>query len=658
MNALNYLPLPLVRLLAFFHEELSEKRPGRVPQTLQLWVSCLLVVLISMTFEIPFMAISLAVLFYGVQSNAFYTKFVAILFVVATVMEIGSMFMIYKWSYSYPLIRMIIASLIVLGCMFMMRTYKLGLLFFAIAIIAVYGQTFPGMLDSPEIVVRLTLWCIVVGLYPTLLMVLIGVLWFPSRAGKQMQDALCARLDDALSHLTTSAEPLAEKYIEREALALQKLNVFCMADDADWKAHSAWWQTCVTTVTYLYATLNRYATDAASQHPELVHKIQLEIESLKQAIADAEPWQSTWQLSPDERAAARECGLESLCEQLCLLGQMNPDTPPAPAAKQPSMVPDAFSNPTYIRYALKTLLACMVCYVFYSGVDWEGIHTCMLTCIIVANPSIGSSWQKMALRFGGAVSGALLALLITLCVMPWLDNIVELLCVLAPILLLGAWIATGSERSSYIGTQMIVTFALATLENVFGPVFDLVEIRDRAIGILIGTAVSAVIYTFIWPESEAAALPQKLAGALATLGKLLRIPQQDPAMQRTYLQLRIGCHAAFNACEEMCERVALERQLNEEERQQLLARSAAVIRQGQEILYHCDGITSPEAPLAEALEHYAAGLANSTSTPPVSHTSSTLSEHAQGVMQQIARLPDWTHPARTAAEEQAQGATS
>ena len=136
MNALNYLPLPLVRLVAFFREELSEKRPGRVPQTLQLWVGCLLVVTISMTFEIPFMAISLAVLFYGVQSNAFYTKFVAILFVVATVMEIGSMVLIYKWSYSYPLIRMIIASLIVLGCMFMMRTYKLGLLFFAVAILS------------------------------------------------------------------------------------------------------------------------------------------------------------------------------------------------------------------------------------------------------------------------------------------------------------------------------------------------------------------------------------------------------------------------------------------------------------------------------------------------------------------------------------------
>ncbi len=163
MSALNSLPLPVVRLLAFFHEELSERRPGRVPQTVQLWVGCLLVILISMTFEIPFVALSLAVLFYGIQSNAFYTKFVAILFVVATMLEIGSLFLIYKWSYGEPLIRLIIAGPILMGCMFLMRTHRLGLVFFAVAI---YGQTFPAMLDYPEVVVRLTLWCIVVGLYP------------------------------------------------------------------------------------------------------------------------------------------------------------------------------------------------------------------------------------------------------------------------------------------------------------------------------------------------------------------------------------------------------------------------------------------------------------------------------------------------------------
>ena len=489
MSALNSLPLPVVRLLAFFHEELSERRPGRVPQTVQLWVGCLLVILISMTFEIPFVALSLAVLFYGIQSNAFYTKFVAILFVVATMLEIGSLFLIYKWSYGEPLIRLIIAGPILMGCMFLMRTHRLGLVFFAVAIVAIYGQTFPAMLDYPEVVVRLTLWCIVVGLYPTLLMTLIGVLWFPSRAISQMHQALNDRLDDAISHLTDSLAPLPETRIEREALALQKLNVFCLADDANWRTQSAWWQSCVATVTYIYSTLNRDDPTSFADSQAIIEfrqKLASEINKLQHAVAEGQCWQSDWRISESEAMAARECNLENICQTLLQLGQMDPNTPPTPAAKPPSMAADAFTNPDYMRYAVKTLLACLICYTFYSGVDWEGIHTCMLTCVIVANPNVGSSYQKMVLRFGGAFCGAILALLFTLLVMPWLDNIVELLFVLAPIFLLGAWIATSSERSSYIGTQMVVTFALATLENVFGPVYDLVEIRDRAMGIIIG----------------------------------------------------------------------------------------------------------------------------------------------------------------------------
>lgn len=299
----------------------------------------------------------------------------------------------------------------------------------------------------------------------------------------------------------------------------------------------------------------------------------------------------------------------------------------------------------------------------------------MLTCIIVANPSIGSSYQKMALRFGGAFFGAILALLMTIFVMPWLDNIVELLLVLAPLFLMGAWIATGSERSSYIGTQMVVTFALATLENVFGPTYDLVEIRDRAFGILIGTLVSAVIYTFVWPESEAKALPQKLASSLGLLSKLLRIPrQQDAVLMRTYLQMRIGLHATFNACDEMCERVALERQLPGDERIALIQRSQRVIHLGRDILYTWDA-TRNDAPtldnavllesathLADALEKYAADLATASSLPPSIENLSpsqdilpTLPKQERCIIQQITCLPDWTHPTLIPASEQEQG---
>ncbi len=66
------------------------------------------------------------------------------------------------------------------------------------------------MLDYPEVVVRLTLWCIVVGLIQPCWMTLIGVLWFPSRAITQMHQALNDRLDDAISHLTDGLAPLPE----------------------------------------------------------------------------------------------------------------------------------------------------------------------------------------------------------------------------------------------------------------------------------------------------------------------------------------------------------------------------------------------------------------------------------------------------------------
>lgn len=50
---------------------------------------------------------------------------------------------------------------------------------------------------------------------------------------------------------------------------------------------------------------------------------------------------------------------------------------------------------------------------------------------------------------------------------------------------------------------MVVIFAFVTFENVFGLVYDLVEIRDRVLGIIIGIVVFAVIYIFVWFESEA-----------------------------------------------------------------------------------------------------------------------------------------------------------
>ena len=54
-----------------------------------------------------------------------------------------------------------------------------------------------------------------------------------------------------------------------------------------------------------------------------------------------------------------------------------PDLPPpqTATAKSGFFLPDAFTNPQHVHYALKTTAAAMFCYVVYSLLDWPGIHT-------------------------------------------------------------------------------------------------------------------------------------------------------------------------------------------------------------------------------------------------------------------------------------------
>lgn len=75
---------------------------------------------------------------------------------------------------------------------------------------------------------------------------------------------------------------------------------------------------------------------------EFRQKLVSEINKLQHTIAEGQCWQSDWRISESEAMAARECNLENICQTLLQLGQMDPNTPPTPAAKPPSMVADAF----------------------------------------------------------------------------------------------------------------------------------------------------------------------------------------------------------------------------------------------------------------------------------------------------------------------------
>ena len=106
--------------------------------------------------------------------------------------------------------------------------------------------------------------------------------------------------------------------------------------------------------------------------------------------------------------------------------------PPANRPKPKTLfVPDAFTNPAHVHFALKVTLAAMFCYIFYSAIDWSGIHTAFITCTFIALESTGATLHKGVLRIGGCVIGGALALFTIVFLMPHMDTIASLIVVVA-----------------------------------------------------------------------------------------------------------------------------------------------------------------------------------------------------------------------------------
>jgi hypothetical protein len=121
-----------------------------------------------------------------------------------------------------------------------------------------------------------------------------------------------------------------------------------------------------------------------------------------------------------------------------------------------------------VQFAVKVTLAAMFCYIFYTAVDWNGIHTCMITCVIVALGSAGATIHKSALRLAGCAIGGSLALISIVFIIPKMTSIASLALLVAAVTAPAAWIAMGSERTAYLGAQLAFTYYLATLQG-FGP---------------------------------------------------------------------------------------------------------------------------------------------------------------------------------------------
>ncbi|MFC5586848.1 FUSC family protein [Nitratireductor kimnyeongensis] len=169
-------------------------------------------------------------------------------------------------------------------------------------------------------------------------------------------------------------------------------------------------------------------------------------------------------------------------------------------APQRLLASDAFTNVDHQRYALKTSLAAIVCYLIYTGIDWDGIHTALITCYVAALGTTGETVRKLTLRIVGCLVGAAMGAAALIFVMPHLTSVGGLMALVFIGILPAAWVSSGSERISYAGVQIALAFLLTTL-NGFGPSFEFSQASDRIVGILVGIFVIYLIFTQFWPKS-------------------------------------------------------------------------------------------------------------------------------------------------------------
>ncbi len=187
-------------------------------------------------------------------------------------------------------------------------------------------------------------------------------------------------------------------------------------------------------------------------------------------------------------------------------------------------LPDAFQNREYVRFAFAGCLAASVCYFLYNALDWPGIFTCVLTCIVTALTTVGNSLQAQFLRLAGFVVGGLvLGISAQILILPGIDTVFGFALFFAAATAIAAWFATSSPRLSYFGVQIALAFYFVNLSDSQIQT-DLTIARDKVIGVLVGILAMGFIFDRFGTKSDAEQLQKLLVRNVRMLAQLALRP--------------------------------------------------------------------------------------------------------------------------------------
>jgi multidrug resistance protein MdtO len=386
---------------------------------------------------------------------------------VAAMAAIAFSTLLYLFDVDEPALRIPVMAIVMFGAMYFSRAPRVGPVLFLCGFVLVVTQTLIDQIPDGETLTHILLWLALVILCPCLLVPLVQ-----SIAGRKPKDLFA---DGVNERRTRAAATLSLRAEHAPSVSVRELSALAARLGAP-------------ALNKLAAVLQleqiaglRCDEEKDPLHKDLLHRVELDLTDQFE--------------HPDQDT-----------------GTPLPHPMDGPAQRQS------------LRFAFKATLAAMLCYILYSGFDWTGIRTSIITCFFVALGSTGETVHKLSLRIAGALIGGLLAGLSIVFLFPVMDDIGGFIVLFACATLLCMWVATASPLIAYAGLQMTFAFYLGVLQDT-GPTDDLTVLRDRLAGIVLGNVVMSLVFSTLWPVSTLASAKAALARCARRQAHLLALGQ-------------------------------------------------------------------------------------------------------------------------------------
>ena len=488
--------------------------PGRAAMAWRIALVCALTAMVAMTYGIPESAISCYLVFFVMKPDAAESSLLAVALSVLVMLVVGVLLLLTNLTLALPAMRIVALAVSSLLLLFLASASKLGPLGGIIALVLAFGLTLLSYVPVGEAATRGILYAWLMATMPMALVLIVSI-----TIGRRPLTVLRTTVGDRLDAIAT--------YLERGGRA-GRARLREMLGEGQEESMKRW------------GLLRGLALARRDETRRLGLALQESYRLLFAALALRGGGQDAL------AARAREAGQALAAGHAAPAASVPPTQPPtqppavrqawralsamggdaaampAPQPAEPFMAPDAFSNPEHVRYAIKTTAAALICYLIYSALDWQDIHTAMITCYVAALGSVAETTQKLMLRIIGCLIGAAMGVGAILFLIPHMSSVGSLMMLVFAGAFVAAWVAVGSERVSYAGVQIALAFMMTVLQG-FGPSIDMSVAMDRVIGILLGNVVLYLVFTLLWPVSVGRRVREDLGRALEGLAKMARL---------------------------------------------------------------------------------------------------------------------------------------